>query len=81
MRGAGFKNIEAKIVYRTHSFSSVQNFIDSWFYLGQEDPELLEMGAKNNLAMTKELQNAFQPFWTEDRYQDEFETVYIDGFK
>ncbi len=81
MRGAGFRNAEAKIVYRAHSFSSVQNFIDSWFYLGQEDPELLEMGAKNNFAMTRELQNAFQPFWTEDMYQDEFETVYITGSK
>ncbi len=81
MRGAGFKNAEAKIVFRTHSFSSVQNFIDSWFYLGQEDPELLEMGAKNYLALSEELQNAFQPFWTEDRYQDEFETVYITGSK
>jgi len=31
--------------------------------------------------MTKELQNAFQPFWTGDRYQDELETVYITGFE
>ncbi len=81
MKAAGYGNVEARIVYHTHSFSSVQNFIDSWFYLGQEDPELVEMGAKNNLAMTKELQNAFQPFWTGDRYQDEFETVYITGSK
>jgi len=81
MRGSGFRNAEAKIHYHTHSFSSVQNFIDSWFYLGQEDPELVEMGAKNSLAMTKELQSAFQPFWTEDRYQDEFETVYVTGVR
>jgi ubiquinone/menaquinone biosynthesis C-methylase UbiE len=81
MRAAGYGNVEARIVYHTHSFSSVQNFIDSWFYLGQEDPELTEMGAKNRLALTKELESAFQPFWTGDRYRDEFETVYITGFK
>jgi ubiquinone/menaquinone biosynthesis C-methylase UbiE len=81
MRAAGFRNVEAKIVYHTHSFSSVQNFMDAWFYLGQEDPELVEMGAKSNLAMTNELQSAFQPFWSEDRFEDEFETVYITGVK
>ena len=81
MRGAGFRKVEARIAFHTHSFSSVQNFIDSWFYLGREEPEFVEMGAKNSLAMTKELQSAFQPFWTGDRYQDEFETVYITGFK
>jgi len=45
------------------------------------EPELAEMGTKNNHAMTKELQNAFRPFWTGDRYQDEFEIVYITGSK
>ena len=81
MRAAGFRNVEARIVYHTHSFSTVQNWIDQWFYLGNEDPELVEMGPRNSHAMTKELQSAFQPFWSRDGYEDEFETLYIAGFK
>jgi len=37
MRDAGFKGVEARIAYHPHRFSSVENFIDSWFYLGQEE--------------------------------------------
>ncbi len=81
MRTAGFKNVEAKIVYHTHGFSSVENFIDSWFYLGQEEPELVEMHPRDKLGMTSELRNAFQAFWSEDGFKDEFETVYITGSK
>ncbi len=62
-------------------FSQGTRSKNAWFYLGQEDPELVEMGAKNNLAMTNELRSAFQPFWSEDRFEDEFETVYITGVK
>ena len=81
MRNAGFKNVEAKIAYNTHGFSSVENFIDSWFYLGHEEPELREMGARDKAAMNKELQNAFQPFRSENGFTEEFETVYITGVK
>ena len=81
MRAAGFRNVEARIVFQTHSFSTVQNWIDQWFCLGNEDPELVEMGTRNSHAMTKELQTAFQPFWSRDGYADEFETLYITGLK
>ncbi len=81
MRSAGFGNAEAKIVYHTHTFSSVENFIDSWFYMGQDDPEFLEMGAGDKAAMTRELQSAFQAFRSDGGFVDEFETIYISGFK
>ena len=81
MRDAGFKNVEAKIAYHSHEFSSVANFIDSWFYLGQEEPELVEMHAKDRAAMNRELETAFQPFWSGSGFMDEFETVYITGTK
>ncbi len=81
MRTAGFKSVEARVAYHKHGFSSVQNFIDSWFYLGQEEPELVEMRPRYKQAVTKEFQNAIQPFWSEDRFKDEFETVYITGSK
>ncbi len=81
MRTAGFKNVEARIVYGAHTFSSVDNFIDSWFYLGHDEPEFLEMHSKDRLAMNKELENAFQPFRSDQSITDEFETVYITGLK
>lgn len=81
MRDTGFRSVEARIVYHSHTFSSVENFIDIWFYLGQDDPELNEMGAQNRLALTKDLQSAFHPFRSEDAFKDEFETLYITGFK
>ncbi len=81
MRDAGFGNVEARIAYHTHGFSSVDNFIDSWFYLGQEEPELLEMHRKDRIALNKELETAFQPFWSGNGFVDEFETVYIAGIK
>jgi len=81
MRNAGFKEVEARIAYHTHRFSSVENFIDSWFYLGQEEPEFLEMRPKDKVAMNQQLQSAFQPFLSEAGLKDEFETVYITGVK
>ncbi len=81
VRSAGFKNAEARIVYGTHTFSSVDNFIDSWFYLGHDEPEFLEMRPEDRLAMNKQLQNAFQPFRSSDGFTDDFETIYITGFK
>ncbi len=81
MRGAGFGKVEAKIVYHTHTFSSVGNFIDSWFYIGEDDPEFLEMGAGDKVAMSRELQSAFQAFRSDGGFVDEFETIYITGFK
>ncbi len=81
MRSAGFKNVEARIVYGTHTFSSVDNFIDSWFYLGHDEPEFCEMSPEDTLAMNKELQNAFQPFRSDEGFTEEFETIYITGFK
>ena len=81
MRAASFRNVEARIVYHTHSFSTVENWIDQWFYLGNEDPEFVEMGPKNSNAMIKELQSAFQPFWSRDGYTAELETLCITGLK
>jgi len=81
MRNAGFRNVEAKIAYHKHGFSSVENFIDSWFYLGHEEPEFLEMNPKDKTALKKDLQSAFQPFWSGNGFTDEFETVYITGNK
>ena len=43
--------------------------------------EFLEMRPKDKVAMEKELQSAFQPFWSEGGFTDEFETVYITGVK
>ena len=62
MREVGFRNVEARIVYHSHAFSSAENFIDSWFYLSQDDPEFSEMGAQNRHTMTRELQSALHPF-------------------
>jgi ubiquinone/menaquinone biosynthesis C-methylase UbiE len=81
MRTSGFGNVEAKIAYHKHSFPNVENWIDNWFYLGKEEPELLEMGPKNKQAFTRELHNAFQPFQSHNGYESEFETLYITGIK
>ncbi len=81
MRDSGFRNVEAKIVYHTHTYASVEDYIDSWWYLGKDDPEFREMGAQNWLAMSKELLSAFHAFRTEDGFEEEIEAVYITGLK
>lgn len=81
MRGAGFENVEAKIVYHTHTFSSMDSYMDEWFYLGPDNLELLEMGPQKRLEMRKELSSALQPFISEEGFRDEVETVYVTGIK
>ena len=81
MRTIGFRNLEAKVVYHPHSFPNVDSWVDWWFYLGKEDPEFVEMGPENSGALIKDLRGAFEPFWTHDGYESEFETLYITGIK
>ncbi len=39
------------------------------------------MRPEDRLAMSKQLQNAFQPFQGSEGFTDEFETIYITGSK